>query len=81
MRFQKIFLEIEYYIVLLINIGKEYEKLNCLQYFDLPQLDERQKEKEIFIDGGCFDGSTSLGFINWCKKIIGGGISTRGNLI
>lgn len=57
----------------IINIGKEYEKLNCLQYFDLPQLDERQKEKEIFIDGGCFDGSTSLGFINWCKKIIGGG--------
>ncbi len=52
----------------IVNIGKEYEKLNYLQYFDLPQLEENRKEKEIFVDGGCFDGSTSLGFINWCKK-------------
>ncbi len=53
----------------IINIGKEYEKLNYLQYFDLPQLEDNRKEKEIFVDGGCFDGSTSLCFMNWCKKV------------
>lgn len=53
----------------IVNIGKEYKKLNDLQYFDLPQLEEKRKEKEIFVDGGCFDGSTSLGFIDWCKKV------------
>lgn len=57
----------------IVNIGKEYKKLNDLQYFDLPQLEEKRKEKEIFVDGGCFDGSTSLGFIDWCKKVNRGG--------
>lgn len=53
----------------IINLGKEYEKLNNLQYFDLPQLEKNKNEKEIFVDGGCFDGSTSLRFIDWCKKV------------
>jgi len=50
----------------IINIGKEYEKLNHLQYFDLPQLEEKRMSKEIFIDGGSYDGNTSVDFKNWC---------------
>lgn len=51
-----------------INIGKEYEKLNHLQYFDLPELESWRVPEEVFVDGGCFDGSNSLDFIKWCSK-------------
>lgn len=51
----------------IINIGMEYEKLVHLQYFDLPQLKNIKMSREIFVDGGCFDGNTALGFIKWCS--------------
>ncbi len=50
----------------IINIGMEYEKLNHLQYFDLPYMEERRIKEEIFVDGGSFDGNTSIDFSNWC---------------
>ena len=58
----------------IVNIGLEYEKLNHLQYFDLPQLENRREREEVFVDGGCFDGSNSLDFINWCSNGGGGDI-------
>lgn len=50
----------------IINIGKEYAKLNHCQYFDLPYLET--SEKEVFVDGGSYDGNTSLDFIKWCEN-------------
>jgi len=50
----------------IVNIGMEYAKLNHLQYFDLPQLEEKRISKEVFIDGGSYDGSTSVDFKSWC---------------
>ncbi|MCI8466447.1 MAG: FkbM family methyltransferase [Lachnospiraceae bacterium] len=49
----------------IINLGAELEKLMHQQYFDLPQLERRKMDREIFIDGGCYDGSTSKRFIEW----------------
>ena len=57
----------------IINIGEEYEKLNHLQYFDLPQLESAKKKREIFVDGGCFDGNSSIDFVNWLSKSGGEG--------
>lgn len=51
----------------IINIGMEYEKLNHLQYFDLPQLEEKKAFKEIFVDCGSYDGSTAIDFLKWCS--------------
>lgn len=50
----------------IINVGAASDKLRHLQYFDLPQLTSVRQKKEIFVDGGCFDGDTSVGFYNWC---------------
>lgn len=63
-----------------INLGAEYEKLNHLQYFDLPQLGKRKMSKEVFVDGGCYDGASSIDFKNWC---LGGGARkySHGSLI
>ncbi len=36
------------------------------QYFDLQYL--QHNEHEVFVDGGCLDGSTSLDFIKWSKS-------------
>lgn len=36
-----------------------------LQYFDLEELRERTEEKEVFIDGGCYDGQTAVRFAQW----------------
>jgi hypothetical protein len=52
----------------IINLGMEYEKMNHSQYFDLPQLNMKMSKKEVFVDGGCYDGNTSVDFMNWCKK-------------
>lgn len=52
----------------IINIGIEYEKLIQLQYFDLPQLKNKQSQYETFLDGGCYDGATSVNFIRWCGR-------------
>lgn len=49
----------------IINIGMEYEKLNHLQYFDLPQLENKRLPEEVFVDGGSYDGNTSIDFIKW----------------
>lgn len=57
----------------IINLGMEYEKLSHLQYFDLPQLRENQFNEEIFVDGGCYDGNTSLDFERWNLGNVGGG--------
>lgn len=51
----------------IINLGMEYEKLTHLQYFDLPQLKENRIQRETFIDGGCYDGNSSVDFIKWCQ--------------
>lgn len=49
----------------IINIGMEYEKINHLQYFDLPQLENKRLPEEVFIDGGSYNGNTSMDFIKW----------------
>ncbi len=36
------------------------------QYFDLPYM--TQEEKEVFVDGGCYDGETSKCFQDWAGK-------------
>lgn len=50
-----------------INVGAEYAKLNHRQYFDLPELENQRKEKEVFVDGGAYDGNTSVDFKRWCS--------------
>lgn len=35
-------------------------------YFDLPWLEHQ--DEEVFIDAGCFNGESTLGFIEWCGK-------------
>ncbi|WP_246105634.1 FkbM family methyltransferase [Sporomusa termitida] len=37
-----------------------------IQYFDFPYLEHA--EHEVFVDGGCLDGNTSLDFIQWSKS-------------
>ncbi|MDE6744087.1 MAG: FkbM family methyltransferase [Lachnospiraceae bacterium] len=49
----------------IINVGIITEKLSQLQYFDLTAIEKKQKE--IFVDGGSYDGVTSLRFSNWCS--------------
>lgn len=48
----------------IINVGIVTEKLAQVQYFDLPAFEKKQKE--VFVDGGSCDGSTSLRFLDWC---------------
>lgn len=55
----------------IINIGETNDYLNTKQYFDLPQLKEKVCEKEIFIDGGCLDGRSSICFKEWCGERFG----------
>lgn len=50
----------------IINIGKMRLELYEKQYFDLPYL--RCGENEVFVDGGCFDGSTAINFMKWCDN-------------
>ena len=56
---------------LIINAGKMIDDMSKRQYFDLPELKENQLEKEIFVDAGSFDGTTSLLFLDWCGDKIG----------
>lgn len=51
----------------ILNVGLISDKLAHLQYFDLPQLQEKRLQKEIFVDGGCFVGDSSVNFFNWCS--------------
>lgn len=59
----------------IINLGKDYLQLNYLQYFELPELLDRKFGKEVFIDGGCYDGGTSMNYVKWLSNnnILGGG--------
>ena len=52
-----------------INEGAETEKLKHLQYFDLPLLNEKRNAKEIFVDGGGYDGTTTIDFLKWCSNL------------
>ena len=52
----------------IINIGETCDRLSRLQYFDLPELKSDIKEKEIFVDGGCYDGKNSFEFKKWCDN-------------
>lgn len=52
----------------IINAGYLTEQMSLRQYFDLPQLKEEKFEKEVFIDGGCFDGNTSIAFEKWSES-------------
>lgn len=51
----------------IIDCMAELKKLMHLQYFDLPQLKERKENKEIFVDGGAYDGTSSVEFVKWCS--------------
>lgn len=57
----------------IVDAGMLIDNMSRRQYFDLPQLQEKKSENEVFIDGGSFDGKTSVAFMNWCggkyKKI------------
>lgn len=39
------------------------------QYFDLPVLRECKEEKEIFVDGGCYDAANSDMFTKWAGNM------------
>lgn len=57
----------------IIDAGMLIDNMSKKQYFDLPQLQDKKSDSEVFIDGGSFDGKTSVAFMNWCggkyKKI------------
>ena len=49
----------------IINFGEVASQLPNRQYFDLKFLNPSEK-KEIFIDAGCYDGTSSKYFCEWC---------------
>lgn len=49
----------------IVNFGGIIDEMSKKQYFDLPYLSKC--EKEVFVDGGCFDGETSVQFAKWSK--------------
>jgi len=51
----------------IVNAGKLIDEMSKRQYFDLPVLKEKQTENEVFVDGGSFDGRTSVAFKDWCN--------------
>lgn len=52
----------------IVNIvGMQAEFWYERQYFDLPQLAEKISEREVFIDGGCYDAANTLRFMNFAK--------------
>lgn len=48
----------------IINVGRAIREMYELQYFDGSLM--KVAEDEIFVDGGCYDGNTSLLFSKWC---------------
>lgn len=48
----------------IINVGAVTGELYRQQYFDEAIM--KVSENEIFVDGGCYDGSTSRLFAEWC---------------
>ncbi|WP_051195121.1 FkbM family methyltransferase [Pseudobutyrivibrio ruminis] len=51
----------------IINIGESLNELNRTQYFGLREL-SCEKEEEVFIDAGCYDGVTVQYFLKWCSS-------------
>lgn len=47
-----------------INVGAIVESMYANQYFDLEELPKNTNE--VFVDGGCLDGQSFLGFHRWC---------------
>jgi len=50
----------------IFNMADCYQKICDKQYFEKNIVTPTQNE--IFIDGGCYDGRTIKGFINWCNN-------------
>lgn len=50
----------------IVNMGRIQQELSEQMYFDLPFMSPA--ENEIFIDGGCYDGISSLGFASWSNN-------------
>ncbi len=50
----------------IIDAGMLIDNMSKRQYFDLPQLQKKITEKEVFVDGGSFDGKSSVAFMNLC---------------
>ena len=55
----------------IINIGNLNDELNKVQYFDLPELYEDLKKREVFVDAGALDGRTSILFRKWAGENFG----------
>ena len=49
----------------LVNFGEMIQKLSNRQYFDCPYIFPNGNDS--FVDVGCFDGKTSIDFVNWSK--------------
>ncbi len=52
----------------IVNIAKMqadfwYER----QYFDLPELGQNMGEREVFVDGGCYDAANAMRFMEFAK--------------
>lgn len=52
----------------IVNLGAVNDCMASRQYFDLPQLKGKRCEKEIFVDGGSYDGKSSVGFRDWSRN-------------
>lgn len=50
----------------IINVGEIIDKQSEMPYFGLKHL--KHNEKEVFVDGGCFDGNSTVKFLEWCKN-------------
>lgn len=50
----------------IVDIGKMILKVwdEC-QYFDLAELKLKKGKNEVFVDGGCYDGTNSVRFAKW----------------
>lgn len=47
----------------IVNIGSVWEKMTHSQYFQLPQLKQYGLSDGVFIDGGSYDGITSVDYL------------------
>lgn len=53
----------------IVNVARVMNKeMQQTQYFDLPEFYELKTDEEVFVDGGAYDGSTSLQFMEWCNN-------------
>jgi len=47
----------------IIDIGSVWEKMTHLQYFEFPDLDQYNLSDGVFVDGGSYDGMTSVDYV------------------